>query len=198
MALLDGARGGVVDDGVAEHIVERVGALHVLAVAPDDDAELTFVIGRMARVGRGRQALPRIGERAHRLGEDDRKLRDLHLVAGLVDAAAGEFLGVIVIVLADRHDVLGQRADRGGELDLVERLRRTVFRRGRALAHQLDDVAQIAHRSAADQKRAEAVVLDGSENLGVLVVDCRDTHDVENASSAGPAAAGRFGRGFNA
>ena len=82
---------------------------------------------------------------------------------------------MVVIILADADHVLRQRADRCGELGARERDRRPVVER-LALPHQLDDVAQIAQRAAADRKRLEAVALDGAENLALRAVDGCDFH----------------------
>ena len=101
---------------------------------------------------------------------------DFLLVARLVDAAAGEFLGVVVVVLAHAHDVLGERADRRGELDAVEGDRRGVFQRRRSLVEEGDHLSQVANRRTVDQKLVELVVLDRSEDLPVPVVHGCDTH----------------------
>src|ERR1039458_9521629 len=177
VALLHGARSEVVDDGVAEHVIERVFAFDVLGMAADHHAKLAFVVDRVGRVQGRRDFLTRIGERGGRLGEDHRIGRHLLLVAGLIDAALGEFAGVVVIILADADHVLGERADRGGELGAGERDRLAVFRR-RAGGEQLDDMAQIAQRAAADRKRAKAVALDGAENLALRGVDGCNSHDL--------------------
>ena len=175
MFLLHGARGHVVHNRVAEHVVERVLALDVLGVPADDDAELALVVDRVGRIERGDDLLPRIGERGRRLGEDHRIGRHVLLVAGLVDAALGEFARVVVVILADADHVLGERADRRRELGAREADLLAVARR-RTGRQQLDDVAQVAQRAAADRKRAEAVALDGAENLALRGGDGCDFH----------------------
>ena len=122
----------------------------------------------------------------------DRIGRRLLLVAGLIDAALGEFAGVVVIVLADADHVLRERADRGGELGAGKRDRRPIVER-LALAHQLDDMAQVAQRAAADRKRPEAVALDGAENLALRAVDGCNFHG-RNADLAGMAVRRRDAR----
>ena len=127
MFLLHRARGDVVDDGVPKYVIERVFARHVLGVLADHHAELALVVHRAGRVqrernfGRDRRARRRLGEN-HRIG------RHVLLVAGLIDAALGEFAGVVVVVLADADDVLDERPDRRGELGFGKPDRLAVVR----------------------------------------------------------------------
>jgi len=88
------------------------------------------------------------------------------LVAGLIDATASKFLSMVMIILSDADHVFRKWSNRRGELGVAERNWFTVFR-GCSLAKQPDDMAQIAHRCAADRKWTKVVILNNAKNLSL-------------------------------
>ena len=132
MPVLQGARGGVVDDRVAVDMAERIGLLHVACHRADHHRELTLVVDRVRRVVRARDRVTRAGDRVRPLGEDDRHVRDGILAGAGIEAGLVELLRMLVVVLADAQDVLRRTRDRGQQAHLVERDTAAVGRRSLA------------------------------------------------------------------
>ena len=79
--LLQVARADVVDDGVAEDVVERVGAAGCCARHADDDAELHFPVHLLRDRAVTEDVVERADDGGRRLGEEHRHVRDLRLLS---------------------------------------------------------------------------------------------------------------------
>ncbi len=105
---LDVARRDVVDDGVAPHVRQRIGLGDVLRRPTDDDAELGFVVDRLAERARPRRRLLVGGQR----------VRPQHEDGGRGVGLQAQFAGVRRVVQADgeHHGGSGDRRTEGETL----------------------------------------------------------------------------------
>ena len=185
MPALQVARGHVVDDRVAEHVVVGAGLGDAATAAPDHHAELGLVVEAVADAGRIADVVT-VGDHAFgRLGEDDRGCR--HGVGrragAAVETAAGELVRMLVVVLAHAEDVARRPRDRCLEAHARQRraaLDRAVRLDQRAdLVEALDQRDHVGHRpSEALFERAESpAVRCHGHDLGFAVLgDGRETH----------------------
>src|SRR5499425_2146937 len=111
MPLLQIARGDVVDDGVAEDVLEGVGAADVVAARPNDRGQLHFVV-ELARHRVVHHVVPGANHRRARLGE----------VHGMFGNGGPPLRRVIGVVTAEAEDVAGGMRDGGEEAHPLERI----------------------------------------------------------------------------
>ena len=98
--VLQRARGGVVDHGVAVDVVVGVLLRDAAAAGPDDDTEFAFVVGRVAVIEVTEDRLAGPDHRVRPFGEGNRQFRNRVLAGAGINTAVMEFVSVIVIVLA--------------------------------------------------------------------------------------------------
>ena len=131
--LLQVPRGDIVDDGVAEHVAERVRLADAAPALPDDDAELALVVEPAGRIELAEDRLAGGDDRGVRLAEHHGKGRH-HVLRAAVEAGPREFLRVLVVVLADAEDVLRRARDRRTKLG-AGRLRSAADRGAQPVEH---------------------------------------------------------------
>ncbi len=113
VALLPVACGHVVEDGVTPDVVQRVGPGDGASALADDDRQLRLVVQCIAHARRIPDAVAVRDHRLRHLGEHDRAGRNRigrRLVG--IEAALGELLRVVGVVLADAEQVTGRLRDR--------------------------------------------------------------------------------------
>ena len=182
VAALHVARRDVVDDGVAEDVVERALARDVAAGGADDDGKLDLVVdpGRDVRKDRHRRA--GADHRGRRLGEEHRNLGDVDLDV-LRPRALGDVVGVVA---ADAEDVLGRARQRRqqphpvGRDDGRARALREPARRGEGRGTTGDQ-----RRQAAAQHRIVGGVEDDGAAVGTDDGGDRTSGDVDRCQAHG-------------
>ncbi len=122
----------VVDDGVAVDVRGRVCLGHLVPAGAEDHAELALVITCRGSIVADAHVVAGSCDRRQRLGEDHRRVGH-GLLGGGVEAAAREFARMLVVVLADAHDVV-TRPDRGEQTNSAYRYPRSrLLQRGGTL-----------------------------------------------------------------
>src|SRR5262245_3934396 len=109
--LLQVARGDVVDDGVAEDVLEGVGAADVVSARPDDRGQFHLVV-ELARHRVVHHVVAGADHRRAWLGE----------VHGMLGNGGSPLRRVIGVVAAEAEDVAGGVGDRGEEANPLERI----------------------------------------------------------------------------
>ena len=112
MLVLQRARGGIVDDGVAVDVVIGILLRDAAAAGADDDTEFAFVVGRVAVIEIAQNRLAGPDHRIGPFGERNRQLRNRVLARTRIDAAVVKFMRVVVIILAHAQHVLRRARDR--------------------------------------------------------------------------------------
>ena len=171
MQLLQVACGDVVHDGVAEHMVERIGLPDAAAALADDDGELGLVVELPDHMRVPRNGVAGADDRGERLGEHHRRLgRVLAFLRAAVETGLAELGRVIGVVLAHAEDVaarLGHRRQQPGAGQ------RPAFTRARAgqwvlqaveVGDQVDEVAGEAGHEVRDRPIALGLRVDQHRN----------------------------------
>src|SRR5438132_1089589 len=140
-AVLDVARGDVVERGVPEDVAASTPALDVRAPLADDHGELGFPVDLVADRRVYRDVGEGLRQRGDGFGEDSRRL-------GLVALLPRRLLGVLLIVAPDRDDVAARLGEGGEKLHIgkaVSRCLRGGQRRARGGQSLLACVDQRLH-----------------------------------------------------
>jgi hypothetical protein len=120
VAHLHVARGHVVDDRVAEHVIHRTRARDVAAAAADDHGEFRFVVDLHRGGGRGQaHHVMRPDHAFAQLAEDDRPR--VFLGHGLAEHGAREFGGVRAVVASDAEQAAQRARQRCAQRDDFDR-----------------------------------------------------------------------------
>ena len=149
--LLHVARGRVVDDRVAEHVVERLLLRDVLAAPADDDGQFALPVDLGGNLWVKRDRSEGRVDRVRALGEEHRVFRVL-LGRGVGVAQPLTFLEVLGVVPAHRVHVARRVGDRGEQVGVLQgddvlgpdvRSQVTCLRSGRFLSHDEREHAQV-------------------------------------------------------
>ena len=134
IARLQVARGHVIDDRVTPDMLEGVLRFDAAASLADDDRKLGLVVDRPGDVRIDDHRPSASDHRFRHFGEHDRIARHRAVGATRVETATGEFVGVLMVVLADAEDVASRQRYRSLDHDLRKRNWRKGRRHARAIA----------------------------------------------------------------
>ena len=174
MLVLDRARAHVIQNGVAEHVVERVCLADVVRRAADDDGQLRLIVEVGDQIAVAENVAAGGDGLVHALGKVDReRVRRLDALAG--DGLA--LLGVVKIIDAQADHVLLRAGDGREQPHALER-QHGAAQHGGSVQRRPDADERLHVRTARHGMHGSAGRVEQADGAAAVLFKCHELHNV--------------------